>query len=60
MLSLLSLIFNKNKKNVNNKVTYTLLHEKRFKYLKTIHPYHYVDPHNIRKCVLYLFLCFVL
>jgi len=29
------LILNKNKKNLNNKVSYTLLYKEQFKYLKT-------------------------
>jgi len=44
MLNFLLLTFNKNKKNINNKVMYTLLYKEQFKYLKTTHSYHLVDP----------------
>jgi hypothetical protein len=37
-------IFNINKKNKNNKVFYTLLDKEQFKYLKTKHSYHIVNP----------------
>jgi hypothetical protein len=37
-------IFNINIKNKNNKVFYTLLNKEQFKYLKTKHSYHLVDP----------------
>ena len=51
MLNFLSLIFNKNKKNLNNKVIYTLLYKEQFKYLKTTHSYHLVDPSPWRAVV---------
>ena len=51
MLNLLQLTFNKNKKNVNNKVIYTLLYKEQFKYLKTTHSYHLVDPSPWRAAV---------
>lgn len=44
MLNSFLVIFNKNKKNVNDKVVYTLLLKEQFKYLKTAHSYHLVDP----------------
>jgi CTP:phosphocholine cytidylyltransferase-like protein len=37
-------IFNINKKNINSKVFYTLFYKEQFKYLKTKHSYHLVDP----------------
>lgn len=36
--------FNKSNKNSNNKVSYTLFCKEEFKYLKTTHSYHLVDP----------------
>jgi hypothetical protein len=38
-------------KNVNNKVIYTLFYREQFKYLKTIHSYHLVDPSPWRAAV---------
>ena len=38
-------IFNKkNEKKINNKVSHTLFYKEQFKYLKTAHSYHLVDP----------------
>jgi len=51
MLNFLLLTFNKNKKNINNKVMYTLLYKEQFKYLKTTHSYHLVDPSPWRVAV---------
>jgi CTP:phosphocholine cytidylyltransferase-like protein len=56
MLNLLSLIFNRNKKNVNNKVICNLFYKEQFKFLKTTHSYHLVDPSPWRaavKCTLF-------
>ena len=53
-------ISNKNKKNVKNKVTYTLFYKEQFKYLKITDSYHYVNSRNIRKCFVYLLFMFVL
>jgi cytochrome c oxidase subunit 3 len=36
--------FKRNKKNTNSKVTHTLLFKEQFKYFKTTHAYHLVDP----------------
>ena len=44
MLNFFSATFNKNKKNINDKVIYTLFYKEQFKYLKTTHSYHLVDP----------------
>jgi cytochrome c oxidase subunit 3 len=44
MLNFFSVIFNKDKKNINDKVIYTLLYKEQFKYLRTAHSYHLVDP----------------
>lgn len=44
MLNFFSITFNKNKKNINDKVIYTLFYKEQFKYLKTTHSYHLVDP----------------
>lgn len=43
---LISFIFTffKNKNYLNNKVYYILLLKEQFKYLKTTHSYHLVDP----------------
>jgi heme/copper-type cytochrome/quinol oxidase subunit 3 len=44
MLKFILSIFKWNKKNTNNKVIHTLLFKEQFKYLKTAHSYHLVDP----------------
>jgi hypothetical protein len=36
--------FKRNKKNTSSKVTHTLLFKEQFKYFKTTHAYHLVDP----------------
>lgn len=51
MLNFFSVIFNKNKKNMNDKVIYTLFYKEQFKYLKTTHSYHLVDPSPWRAAV---------
>jgi cytochrome c oxidase subunit 3 len=43
-LNLFSLFSSWNSKNVNGKVLHTLLYKEQFKYLKTSHSYHLVDP----------------
>ena len=56
MLNFLLLTFNKNKKNINNKVIYTLLCREQFKYLKTTHSYHLVDPSPWRTAINILYV----
>jgi cytochrome c oxidase subunit 3 len=38
------MFFKRNKKNTSSKVTHTLLFKEQFKYFKTTHAYHLVDP----------------
>ena len=35
---------NKNKKNTSDKAIYTLFNREHYKYIKTTHSYHLVDP----------------
>ena len=51
MLNFLLLTFNKNKKNMKNKVIYALFYKEQFMYLKTTHSYHLVDPSPWRAAV---------
>ena len=51
MLNFFSVTSNKSKENVNNKVIYTLFYKEQFKYLKTKHSYHLVDPSPWRAAV---------
>lgn len=44
MLNSFSVILNEDKKNTNDKVIYALFCKEQFKYLKTTHSYHLVDP----------------
>ena len=44
MLNVIFSFFKWNKKNINGKVSHTLLFKEQFKYLKTTHSYHLVDP----------------
>lgn len=58
MLNLFSFRFCKNKKKIENKKVNILFYKEQFKYLKTTHSYHLVDPSPWRfvvKCVM-LFL----
>ena len=51
MLNFFLIILNKNYKNINDKVIYTLFYKEQFKYLKTTHSYHIVDPSPWRAAV---------
>lgn len=44
MLNLFLVIFNRDKKISNDKAIYALFCKEQFKYLKTAHSYHLVDP----------------
>ena len=51
MLNFFLVIFNKDKNNIDDKVIYTLFYKEQFKYLKTTHSYHLVDPSPWRAAV---------